>query len=344
MESCDRGTGADVVSTAYDAKARVCRVLAMVVSIAVIGLLMPIPIAGRAAAAVGNLFHAPMFGSLVVIGLWAWNQFKSIPVGTFHYKRQIIGRAFVMVLMMSVCGVLMEAMQALTSRSSSIHDALANLSGATAGAAIYVGYEFRSRSNGIRRYLVWSIAGLIASLCLWWASKDAVATLVDVRRVTTRFPILSSFETDSEFRRWYFRESWRSPGDIGVTHGKRSMRVRYDVTDFPGPTLVEMYPDWTSMKALCLDVTVDKNAADLVVRLVVKVTDGAHDGTHEDTFHQTFELRRGESRSIQIDRDSLVAGPDTRELDLRDIRYLDLMLDRPSTPTVVFFDHVCVVR
>jgi hypothetical protein len=343
MESCDPGAGEGLASSPHDAKGRVYRVLTIVVSTAVLGLLIPMPIAGRSASAIGNLFHAPMFGFMVVIGLWAWNQLRPITVGASNDKRWMFERAVTMVLAMSACGVLMEAMQALTYRSSSIHDALANFSGATAGAALFVGREVARHQKSGLRFIVWVIAGSLAGLCLWWASKDAVATLVDVRRVTTQFPLLSSFETDAELRRWYFRESWRTAGEIGVTHGKRSMRVRYEASEYPGPTLVEMHRDWTSMKSLCLDVKVDENAADPVVRLVVKVTDGAHDGTHPDSFHQTFEIRRGESRSIKIDRDLIVAGPVGRDLDLGDIRYLDLMLDKPTVPTVVFFDHVRIV-
>lgn len=316
---------------------RVGRVLLIAGVVAVIGLLVPLPLSGRSASAVGNLFHAPLFGGLTVLVLWAWNTLRPVSA-----RLSWLGRAVTTLVGLAVVGGMMETLQAITLRSASIHDAIANTMGATAGAALFLGWQFSTTG---RRSVLPIVAALgVTAALVWAASVDAVKTLVDVRRVTTGFPILATFESEAELHRWYFRDCWRTRSDSAVTQGDWSMRVRYGIADYPGLTLVELQPDWSSMKTLELDVSVDPRAADPVVRLVVKVTDRHHTEDHLDSFHRVYEIPRGESRSIQIDRQSLVDGPADRPLDLTSIRYLDLLLDQPTTPTVLYFDHVRIVR
>ncbi|MEO1527061.1 MAG: hypothetical protein AAFX06_16605, partial [Planctomycetota bacterium] len=49
-----------------------------VLVVVVAALLVPVPYKGRSASTLGDLVHAPLFGSLGLATLWAWKQLSPI--------------------------------------------------------------------------------------------------------------------------------------------------------------------------------------------------------------------------------------------------------------------------
>jgi VanZ family protein len=302
--------------------------------LAVAALLTPIPFRGRAAVATGDLVHAPLFGSLTLGILLVCHRIWPVR----RVSAAMATRCLLVALSVFALGVLIEFAQSNFGRNGNLADAVNNGLGIFAATLCYWGWQLqRSRlSSRASPRAFYAAAGMLLALA-WWSP---VTMFADARRVQQEFPTLASFESRIQLSRFYYRECEATISNKDVTEGQHSMEVLYQATPYPAATLVEMESDWSQLKTLEVDVTLDASYPDADVQLMIKVIDRLHQTDHTDTYRGQWTITRGQTQHIRISREEILQGPDDRQLDLTKIKYLDLMLLDPVAETKVRFDNL----
>lgn len=310
---------------------RVLLLGAGILCIAIVALLVPIPFKGRATVALGDLVHAPLFGGLALAVLLIWNHVRPLAKNSIPMLRRCVLVGF----LMFGFGLTIEFVQSAFGRTGNLGDAVNNGLGITAALICYWAWNLqrRQRTRWMPRAM-FVTAGMLMSIA-WWIP---VTLLHDTRAVYANFPMLADFETRIQLSRFYFRECRGNLSRQDTTDGGYSMEVNYEATPYPAATLIELQGDWSSMKTLEVDATLDESYPDADVRFMLKVIDELHATPHTDTFRREWKLERGKTTRISVTREDILAGPDDRETDLTRVQYVDLMLLEPVEPTKVRFD------
>ncbi|MEM0925549.1 MAG: hypothetical protein AAGJ83_05890 [Planctomycetota bacterium] len=303
----------------FPIKRLIC-VTAVVIAGVVTALLIPMPFHGRATNAIGDLAHAPLFGSLALAWLWTWGRLR--PVGlrpadadanaisgnaanglallTIHQGRHLVVRAAVVWVVLSGFGVGMEIAQSGVGRSMSRHDAVANSMGIAAAIAAYVAVWFFL--HGRRRAAGLFFLGAVTILLLAWVRP--VKLLADVVSMHRRFPLVATFESESEMSRWYLARVDARRVRAGATEGSWSLEVDFRSDKRPVFTMHEMIRDWSAYDAVEMDVSIPADHVcaseeffiamiDLQRKLVFTQTQTAKRG---QTTHLRFEIPGGSQR------------------------------------------------
>ena len=319
---------------------RATGVLLAMIAIVVVGLLSPLPVYGRTSAAIGNLFHCPMFMAVTWLVLWCWNQWQPyLDIEPSRRKRAMIVRMASVAAIVILASIVMEGVQELGTRRASWHDVYANALGVAGGCFIHAAGRI-SEWTGRLGPKVFAVA--FALLMTVFASARNVAMLFDVYLAQADYPLLSSFETKAEITRWYPRHCSRKLSSYGVTHGNHSLRLRLMPKDFPGITLTDFHRNWAGFRSLKMDVAVDPELAPETVEMSVKLIPGDYDRSDPSQSELLFTLRRGQSHAIEISRDDFVRQTRGEPLDFGRIRFLDVHFVDPVATTVVYLDNVRV--
>ena len=299
-------------------------------ALVIASLLIPVPFVGRVAVAIGDLVHAPLFALLT------WGLLTVIErIRPLQSRLSLLVRSVVVLLALFAFGVLVEVMQAYSGRNFAIHDAVANGLGIVAALCVY--WYSRLARLGHNEFFFRGMFVAIATAAMvvaWWSP---IAILYDVVEKHRRFPLLASFESDTELQRFYFRDcEWRRTHQ-DATDGSHSMQVTFHPTDYPAATMIELIPDWSGMQTLELDITADDSQWDPRALVLLKVIDVHRQRGSTDMYRHRWQMRPGQRKHIRITREELADGPDTRQLDLSQIRYVELTVldaDREMTMRV----------
>lgn len=318
-----------------------------VVAVAITGLLIPIPFAGLAAKAIGDMAHAPIFGGLALGTLVLLQRFRPLPdpapaEGARSTRFRVLRRCIIVFFAFFFSGIAIEFMQAMSGRTSDVKDVFANSLGILAAILWWDSFFVRRVHAGSKRLvrLLWASSGFLLAMA-WWGPMQV---LHDVYKIRAEFPLLGSFETDTEFQRWYFRECKRSRSRADATHGRYSMEVTYPPGDSTMVTLVELEQDWSEMKTLEMDMTLDASYPREDLTFTIQVIDEADETEKTGTYRGEWTLAPGKPQHIVISRDDIVALPRDREIDLSKIRYVDLMVLDPQVITKIRFDNLRLVQ
>jgi hypothetical protein len=303
-------------------------------TVAVVGLLAPIPMVGRAAYAIGDLAHAPLFAGLTLGILYLLDRLR--PVGKLGISAAI--RLALVFAGFFAFGIAIELLQARTGRNAALHDVMGNGSGILAATLWYWSrnlQKYQPDQHLLRRLLLAS-AGVVIAVA-WWSP---LASLRDTAAVYWQFPRLGSFESSAELERWYFDRCDGKLTRKDATDGSFALEISYQNVSQPAATLYRMQTDWSQMSTLELDAVLDAAYSGDNVQLMVKVVDQLHADGHSDTFRKQWTLWPGRRQQISIDRQEIVRGPDTRQMDLSQMEYLHLVLLDPIEMTKVRVDRV----
>lgn len=324
--------------------------------VVVIALVVPIPFEMRAAAAAGDLVHAPLFALLAWALLRAWSRLRPVVAGSNEANSKgLVRRSMTVVAVLVAFGILMEFLQDLFGRSAAIHDAVANSIGAIAGALWFLSGALsvdprqenssaESQNNALQKYGL----RLTAAGCIVISSWNPLWVLTDVVRMHLDFPLVASFESDMEMTRWHFNRCVGERVREGATDGVRAMKLTFDDFKHPGATLLDVPRDWSSCKGLSVDLyplgTVGSqgNGEPTEIEFVLKVIDWHHVNYHSDVFRKTVWLRPGEPVTISATRAEIIEGPDGRELDLSNVKHISLQVLEPGRKVALLVDHITV--
>ena len=311
--------------------ARIIKFFLALTALVVIGLLIPVPYHGRAAVAMMDLVHTPMFAAITVCILAVWHRVRPIHA----INRNLLLRAGIVFAVLACFGAGMELVQQQMGRSSSLKDAMANCFGITVGVLLF-GWWILYRGNSAK-LLRWCLIPIAAGVfVLGWLGP--IAMLRDVVAVHGDFPLLASFETDAELQRWYFNNCSGERTTTDATDGKTALEVTFTNSRHASVTAIEMQRDWSEMADLQFDVVLDENYPE-DGNLLVKVID-QDDASHVEMFLLRASLVPGKLRHFRITRDEIVSGPETHQIDLSKIRYFELVLVSPVTLAKLRIDDV----
>ena len=320
---------------------RLLLLIALVIALVVTALLVPIPFHGRLATALGDLVHAPLFGTLAFAALAVWQSRSRPTVGADASLHQNVWptarRCLVVFLLLTSFGLLMESAQSQFGRTGSAHDALANSLGVIAASALFLGLQFRQRKA---KAVSLALIGLSIAILIGAWSRPLLM-IADVDMMKRQFPLIGSFESSAELSRWYCRENRCQLTRSNVTDGSHAMEIHYVDRQEPFITLIDLVPDWSGYRQLEFDVTLDKNSSVTRCRAFAKVVNEELLGRYSAQPHREFEVQRGMTRRIALQIDQSMDG---QEMDLTQMRFVDLGIEKPSTDVILRVDRMRLVK
>lgn len=321
-------------------KKRIAIGLALTIAFVLFALLCPIPFRGRAASALGDLVHAPLFGSLALAWLWVWQ--RTLPLEGLqtparpHQGRRLVGRGIVVWIVLSSFGVMMEFAQSNIGRTMSLHDAIANSLGIAAAIALYTSWWFLTH----RRRRPALLFLFVSASVLIYAWSSPMRVLWDISVMRNEFPMLCSFESSPQLTRWYFRGFEHRLVESNVSDGHSALHVTYPVTDYAGITLVDMVRDWSEFSFFEADLTLDVGHPRESETLKIHFIQSESAGSTEAEFHTEAKLVRGERVRVQIPLADLKNIRTGKTIDSRSLLYVDLAIKEVSHPTNVTLDRI----
>ena len=147
-----------------DSRRRLVAAMLLVSTVIVFGMLAPIPSFGRLTVAIGDLMHAPLFGSMTLLTL--------LLLDHAHPRQRagiILLRMIVVITLVFGFGLLMEFNQLMVGRHAALHDVVANGLGIVA-ASLWYGARTLVRQRDHHRPIAGVMlagAGLLLIIASW---------------------------------------------------------------------------------------------------------------------------------------------------------------------------------
>jgi len=166
--------------------------------------------------------------------------------------------------------------------------------------------------------------------------------LTDEWTAQKQFPVLSNFETPFEKYRWD-GEAVHSIDHRIAYHGKSSLKVQLDTTEYSGVGLKYFPRDWQNYEALIFSVY---NPASKPIKLTCRVHDRRHTQgpqRYSDRFNKSYVLDNGWN-TIKINLEEISNAPKTRQMNISQIYNLGIFAVQLPEPRIVFIDNVRLIR
>ena len=304
------------------------------VSLATVGLLMPIPRMGRATPALGDMVHAPMFAGLTLAMLCFWQ--LASPTKTFLTG---VVRSLIVAIAILSFGAFTEYVQGVSGRTASLHDLVADGLGIIAALGLVAVWMMRRLGWLSRMTMVLGCTAALTPIAFSWVGP--LATLNDITAMYREFPLLSSFERKAELERWFFAKCSSIRVKEDVTEGDWALEINYDAGEHPTATLYEIQEDWSKADRLVLDATLVGRQLpdDESVTLAVQIIDAHHDDDFGDICRKEFTLDPAGTTRVSLPKDQWITSTG-RPLDQSNIKFLDLQLVRPKVNQRVRVDGI----
>ncbi len=287
-------------------------------------LLMPLPLRERFWSRAADLLHIPAFGVL---------NFLFLLIARQHTRSPNWVPVLVTLCTVSLSG-LIELIQGFVSRSTSLGDLFRNLLGATASLLIFKAMESWPAENRQPRRLFLLAAILVIAI----AAAPPLASIIDVYRQRSQFPVLATFSSHSEMERWYVSSANVKRTPIDWLGRSEELKVEYLPGDFPAIQLQQMQRDWTQYRTLATRLThlADSPSESIVIQL--RITDQRRQRPPGHGFIDRIELKRGESIDWRFDfqaaQQQLAAD---QRLMLQRVNYVEFMAVQPQQKAMVQF-------
>ncbi|MGV3486841.1 MAG: hypothetical protein ACO1RT_20670 [Planctomycetaceae bacterium] len=273
-------------SPSAQASKRLVVVAVVVFSITLVGLLAPMPFQSRAGERFADFLHLPAFAVLTIIALALSDRFVSSSLIT-----RLLTTLFV--VFASDC---IELLQARMGRTASLHDVIANSSGAAAALLVRL-------SLGRNRASRYSLQ-LIAALLVVTISVGPLRSLLDVWHQQRAPATLASFRSAVELERWYVESAdvrivSQAEGNFPHANGN-ALEVSLRPGKFPAIQLQHLHRDWTGYESLAFELT--RPDTESVSPLVIQLRLGSRmpDRNAVPAITRRFAIQPGEHRSIRL--------------------------------------------
>ena len=309
-----------------------------VVACIAVALLVPIPVGGRVAPAIGDMVHAPLFGFVTLASFLFLQRVR--PLTATDSLKPIITRILVCGAGAFAFGLTSELAQSISGRSAALHDAFANSTGIFAVACFLITFTMAKQGELSRLATMIIVSMTLVPVAMSWWSP--LATLVDVYRREQEFPLLDSFERKAGLERWYFANSSGERSREHVDHGTYSLRADYQPGIHTSMTLFDFAGDWSAMEKMSVTMALSKSHLTESARIAIQVIDAGHDGNDNRTCRREWTLQRGQRKTVEIKCSELLDSSG-ESLDLLQIRYLDVQLVRSELATTVFIDNIRLI-
>lgn len=279
-----------------------------------------IALPNRAAMALWNLAHLPLFFALTLV-------FDHSVLKRHHRSAPIWLQYLLPPMLILAIGT--EWLQSQTGRQPSWQDVLTNCSGIALGC---IWIASRRYANG------WlSRAGrlLVMLTALALLIRPSLLLYADYH-IKQQFPVLSNFESFIDSENWSLGIRHQSP----VRDGAYALQVQLPPQRFAGTTLRHFPNDWRTYHSLNLSVF---NPGSTALPLSLRIHDRQHElGKQEyhDRFNYNFSAAPGWT-DIQLPLERIASGPRERKLDLEQVTAMRVFYQgTPAEGTTVFLDAV----
>jgi len=186
-------------------------------------------------------------------------------------------------------GVVIEVLQSLSQRESSLNDLYSNFFGIMAGLCVHAAFTAKNiyYKKTIAALLIiasvsFLLLGITPLLRLSWHYIERAEA----------FPVIMDFDS-----------SWS--GSF----------VQYNEGRYPGVSIIEPEPDWSDYRKLRVSI---HSVSERDISLVLRVHDKTHNQEHEDRFNMKLQIKPG-FNEFQIPLIKIRQGPAGRELDMKNI-------------------------
>ncbi|GEM_PF-347968 len=267
--------------------------------------------------------HVPLFVLVTAVVLRVLE-----PGGWLKADVQTYVRAFALSVFFGVSSEIVQHF--MPGRSFQLGDIVRDAAGAL--AFVLLAYRHKRPMRPQRRA---AIAG-IACLAVLGAFAPVVSAASDELRARRDFPLLSSFETAFEMKRWVIKEGSSQRVRMHATHGLYSLEVRLEPGTYPGVTLDFPPRDWRGFDALAFDVHVGGPSP---LPLTVRINDLEHNEEYTDRYNKTFVLGPG-ANHVVIDLAEVKRAPRGRAMDMGRMALVCLFSYRLKEPRTIYLDNV----
>jgi len=288
----------------------IVRIAVVYFAVALFTLLMPMPFQGRVYGHVGDLIHIPTFGIANFIVL--------LLVCRPRPSRWML--PITVTIGMLLVGVLIEILQSLLSRSASLGDVVRNACGATAALFFFQAMNGHAATR-LRPRVLW----VVATGIIFAAALHPAASLADIRRQKTQFPVLASFSHRAELQRWYFSSAVVRPRSSHWFDSQQGWEVKLSPHQFPAIKLQELERDWSGFSNLVVEMTHLGASRSAQVEVQLRIGSGHTRQSRDRKFFQRIVLSRGEAVRWNIDLMQTLPETNDTILDFHSIRFVELM-------------------
>lgn len=270
-----------------------------------------------------NCGHFPLFG-IIALALFYFYEFGQAR-GAKNYYLAWGMAAFLGLL--TECLQLFEPLRLFELRDLA-YDALGSFTFLTCA------YSFRLTDPCLRR----TIRIGAALLCL--AATIPIWIAVDEwKHMRNEFPLINSFETPGDIRRWEANDAVIMQARDHVTHGTYSVKVMLSPGEYPGLSSDYFIGDWRGYQSFSCDIFV---TGKIPLSLTIRINDKEHNQAYTDRYNHTFTLPPGPNR-IRIPLQDIARTPRGRAMDMRTVSLICLFAYRLDTSRTIFIDNVRVL-
>jgi hypothetical protein len=284
------------------------------VLVALVLLLAPVPFwwLGGWQGQLLDFGHVPLFAVLVLL-LWAGTPRP-------HYRA---------VLATLALSVVVEIIQPYFGRTRDVADVLRGALGTFCGTSIALAWESRGSRIRVATYLI------LAVLFPAWPIVEVTPYLLDTVEARQTFPVLATFSTEHEVRRWESKQS------ILCRTGDPALRVDFltGPAEYPGAALNPVLADFRGYRWLCAEFEVVDAPLELAISVQTR-SSNPHLTTHTDV-----ERRYPPGNyTVRLDLAVMAAAGDPEPLDLSDVHEVIFFALRLQEPRTIVLSRVWLER
>ena len=279
-----------------------------------------------------SLGHIPLFCLIAWMVLLAIN-LKKPAVYEWPFWSYIA--AFLFVLGISF---LLELVQIITPRDSSVKDFFFNTLGATlflCAALLWTNKEFSMRAGKWNRR-VQLIFIIVTILIFTFIIRPLVLLVIDEVQIRRSFPVIGSFETKREIKRWNGGNNELSLSQKHADHGKYSLRVTLYPAKYSGIHIAHPPSNWCGFDTFDFMAF---NPSRKRVRIVLKIFDWEHNYNYSDRFNKLIYLSPGKNY-FSIPLKEIELAPAKRKMKMDKIGQISFFVKDLKHKQILYFDNI----
>jgi len=282
--------------------------------------------------AVLSLGHVPLFGLIAWTVLLAIN-LRNLRISTWPTWSYAV--AFLFTLGLSL---LTEFLQIITPRDANIGDVFLNALGATlflGAGLLWINREFSARFSRWQKRLRWVFV-LVSVTVVAFLVYPIAMLAIDEIQARASFPIVASFESEMEMRRWDAGNNEVSLSQDHVDEGKYSLRVALSPGRFSGISMTRPPSDWRGFDSFDLTVF---NPSNKNLMIMLKIFDWDHKYKYDDRFNRLLHIFPGKN-AISMPIQEIKSAPATRRMQMDKIGQISFFMRNLGQEQVLYFDRI----
>ncbi len=178
---------------------------------------------------------------------------------------------------------------------------------------------------------------VVSLLAVGISFVPSVKAGIDDLREWQSFPVIASFERETEIKRWKPKHAEIERVRAHATSGLYSIKlVLKPEGKYPGIGSGYFPRDWSGYRKFMLDAFLEGSQP---LRITIRINDKEHNQEYEDRFNRSFRLRPGQNH-IVIDLDDVKNAPATRKMDMKNITEICIFSYMLHGQKTIYLDNI----